>query len=83
MLSIRSGAVLGGAACVLALLSACGGGSSSSGEAPPTSAQVDLSGLDLSTAAYCDLTVDARCLYPFPNNYFTRADDGTPTGRRV
>ncbi|MTI53026.1 MAG: hypothetical protein FH757_15515 [Alcanivorax sp.] len=83
MLSIRSGAVLTGAACALALLSACGGGSSSSSDAPPTSAQVDLSGLDLSTAAYCDLTVNARCLYPFPNDYFTRADDGTPTGRRV
>ena len=80
MLLTRSGTALAGALGVLALLSACGGGSSSSSGTPPASAQVDLSDLDLATAGYCDLTVDARCLYPFPNNYFTRADAGTPTG---
>lgn len=80
---IRSpGAALAGTACVLTLLSACGGSSSSDSATPP-SGEVDLPGLDLSTAGYCDLTVTARCLYPFPNDYFTRADTGTPTGRRV
>ena len=81
-LSGASRAALAGA-CLLTLLSGCGGDSGSSGGSTAPAAGVDLSGLDLETAEYCDLTVATRCLYPFPNDYFTRADPGTPTGRRV
>jgi hypothetical protein len=31
----------------------------------------------------CDFTDPAVCLYPWPNDYFTKADGGTPTGRRL
>ena len=63
-----------------ALLAGCGGDSSSS---PPPVQSVDLSELDLDTAAYCDLTVSEECLYPFPNDYFTQPDPATDTGLRV
>ncbi|HET8561613.1 MAG TPA: hypothetical protein VFL69_13910 [Marmoricola sp.] len=37
-----------------------------------------------STAAHaCDPIVPTSCLLPFPNDWFTVADPGTPTGRRV
>ncbi len=41
--------------------------------------------VDLSEAASCDF-IDAdgnACLAPFPNDYFTRSDDSSETGRRV
>ncbi|MFI9624157.1 hypothetical protein [Streptomyces sp. NPDC052042] len=31
----------------------------------------------------CDPLVPAECLLPFPNDWYTRADPGTDTGRRV
>jgi hypothetical protein len=31
----------------------------------------------------CDFLDDSACLYPFPNDFFTVADPGTDTGRRV
>jgi hypothetical protein len=31
----------------------------------------------------CDSLVPEYCSYPFPNNVFTQADAGTPTGRRL
>jgi hypothetical protein len=31
----------------------------------------------------CDYTDPSVCLYPWPNDYFTKADRGTPTGRRL
>ncbi len=34
-------------------------------------------------AGYCDGLVPTHCLYPFPNNFFTRADATTPTGLRI
>jgi len=40
-------------------------------------------GLDLSTATRCDVIDPAKCLLPFPNNWFTVADPHTDTGRRV
>lgn len=73
-LSALAGAVLA------AVLAGCGGSSSSH---PPSRQSVDLSGLDLDSAGYCDLTVAEQCLYPFPNDYFTREDPATQTGRRV
>ena len=35
------------------------------------------------TPAGCDYLDDAVCLQPWPNDYFTVADPGTPTGRRL
>src|SRR5437588_3300296 len=34
-------------------------------------------------APWCDDFDPSVCLQPFPNDYFTRVDSGTPTGRRV
>jgi hypothetical protein len=31
----------------------------------------------------CDFTDPAVCLYPWPNDYFTKRDKGTPTGKRL
>jgi hypothetical protein len=31
----------------------------------------------------CDFTDPAVCLYPWPNDYFTKRDAATPTGRRL
>jgi hypothetical protein len=31
----------------------------------------------------CDFTDPAVCLFPWPNDYFTKRDKGTPTGRRL
>ncbi|MEU9844242.1 hypothetical protein AB0C69_34085 [Actinomadura sp. NPDC048032] len=42
--------------------------------APPAAAQA---------ADGCDPIDPAACLLPFPNDYYTVADGGTPTGRRV
>lgn len=39
--------------------------------------------LDLSTADRCDPLDPAVCLYPFPNDHFTREDAASDTGRRV
>lgn len=68
-------------ACGLLMLQGCwsSGGSSSSRPAE----KVDLSGFEVESATYCDHTVLANCLYPFPNNFFTRQDNGTPTGLRA
>jgi hypothetical protein len=35
------------------------------------------------TARGCDFIASTRCLLPFPNDYFTRADRAADTGRRV
>ena len=34
-------------------------------------------------SARCDFTDPAVCLYPWPNDLFTKRDKGTPTGRRL
>ncbi|HYP48616.1 MAG TPA: hypothetical protein VEQ61_08275 [Thermoleophilaceae bacterium] len=39
--------------------------------------------VDLSTADRCDPIDPARCLFPWPNDYFTRRDPGSDTGRRL
>jgi hypothetical protein len=31
----------------------------------------------------CDFTDPSVCLYPWPNDHFTKRDDSTPTGRRL
>jgi hypothetical protein len=39
--------------------------------------------VDVSDAARCDPLDRTRCLFPFPNDYFTVSDASTATGRRV
>lgn len=42
--------------------------------------------IDLSRAAECDFIGDqgsSRCMLPFPDDYYTVADDSTATGRRI
>ncbi len=39
--------------------------------------------LDLTIASRCDVLAPAKCLMPFPNDFFTVRDTTTPTGRRV
>lgn len=38
---------------------------------------------DSASAEYCDELVPAHCLFPFPNNFFTRSDPATDTGLRI
>ena len=38
---------------------------------------------DAKPSKRCDFTDPAVCLYPWPNDYFTTSDRGTPTGRRL
>ncbi len=43
-------------------------------------------GVDVADAAKCDpiAPIDSgECLFPYPNNYFTKADPSTPTGLRL
>ncbi|MFI6938576.1 hypothetical protein ACIBI4_04840 [Streptomyces sp. NPDC050418] len=46
----------------------------------PTASQA---AVDHGKARGCDPLAPAECLLPFPNDWFTRADSSTPTGRRV
>ncbi|MDQ1521547.1 MAG: hypothetical protein QOI55_2620, partial [Actinomycetota bacterium] len=39
--------------------------------------------INVDTTRGCDFIAPKRCLLPFPNDYFTRADATTATGRRV
>jgi hypothetical protein len=39
--------------------------------------------ITVDTARGCDFIASARCLLPFPNDYFTRTDATSGTGRRV
>src|SRR5690554_5682965 len=70
-------------ACSLMLLQGCWSSSSSSSDSSKPIEQVDLSEFDVESATYCDHTVLAHCMYPFPNDAFTRQDSATPTGLRV
>jgi hypothetical protein len=67
-----------------ALVAACT--SDEDGDAAPTGDELELAGsLDVTVADAdrCDPIAPMGCLYPFPNDHFTVADDSTPTGRRV
>ena len=68
-----------GILCLTAFLSACSDG----GDRFSRQYSVDPSTIDVSQAAYCDITQPAMCLFPFPNDYFTREDPETVTGKRV
>lgn len=39
--------------------------------------------VDLASADRCDILATAKCLMPFPNDFFTQRDDSSATGRRV
>src|SRR5262245_5300754 len=51
-------------------------------QAPACVDPADL-GIDLSQQAFCDPLVPDRCMLPFPNAYFTVADPGSRTRRRI
>jgi hypothetical protein len=75
----RRALVTGASAAALALLVFC---------APAGAIQAKrgaLTGVDLSHAHRCDFIMPAgsECLFPWPNNYFTRPDPSTDTGLRV
>lgn len=70
-------------ACGALLLQGCLSSGGSSSSRPVETEKVDLSDFDVESAAYCDHTVLGHCLYPFPNNLFTREDSSTPTGLRI
>jgi len=44
---------------------------------------IDLASIAASHPDRCDPIEQGTCLYPFPNDWFTRADPTTDTGRRV
>lgn len=70
------------ALCAALLAVACSG---DEGADEPGSADRELEGsieLVVTDADRCDPIADG-CLYPFPNDHFTVADDTSPTGRRV
>src|SRR5688500_3306122 len=66
------------AAALLVLTLACATFASSAGATVPS---------DVAATPVDDLLCDpidpAACLFPFPNNHFTKADPGTATGRRL
>ena len=76
----RNGAgftVLALALMAVALLPALATAKSKPGTLPP---------VDTSKAATCDFIAQpdsTLCMLPFPNDYFTRADPSSPTGRRI
>ncbi|MFT6289117.1 MAG: hypothetical protein ACJA09_003884 [Alcanivorax sp.] len=62
------------------MLTACSDGRDSNNGPSYT---VDPTTIDVSQAGYCDITQPALCLFPFPSDFFTQADNATPTGKRV
>jgi hypothetical protein len=65
-----------GSAALLAL-ALLAGGLQGVAQARPSQEKVD------EPHGTCDFLDPAKCLYPFPNDYFTVRDDSTSTGRRV
>ena len=59
------------ATLIILLLQAC--------DSPPPDAQA----AGFNTEPYCDELVPTHCLYPFPNNFFTRVDSTATTGLRI
>lgn len=53
---------------------------------PRQLAACQLPEVDLSRAGDCDFIAEPKegmCLMPFPNDYYTRADSSSPTGKRI
>jgi hypothetical protein len=67
----------------LVLLVACSSGNNNNSDAIAPTHSVDPASIDVSQAEYCDITQTDLCLFPFPNDFFTREDAATPTGKRV
>ncbi|HEV7526612.1 MAG TPA: hypothetical protein VGP92_16710 [Acidimicrobiia bacterium] len=68
--------------CAVAIVGAACSSSakSGSGTTPTTAAAVKV---EPPGTGSCDNADPARCLLPFPNDHFTRADPSSPTGRRL
>ncbi|CAA0102906.1 Uncharacterised protein [Halioglobus japonicus] len=68
-------------------LAACsnGNGNGNDGAAQPQEPQepVEVISIDDSDAEFCDLLDTAKCLLPFPSNFFTRESDTTDNGLLV
>ncbi len=67
-----------------------GGGGSGGGGAGTSPADISaapggppLGALSTADAGRCDFLDPAACLFPWPNDQFTKADASTPTGRRL
>ena len=67
---------------LVVVLASCSNGNNNDNFSAPTFS-VDPETIDVSQAEYCDITQAQYCLFPFPNNFFTREDAATPTGKRV
>ncbi len=67
---------------MVVVLASCSSGNNNDNFSAPTFS-VDPETIDVSQAEYCDITQAQYCLFPFPNNFFTREDAATPTGKRV
>lgn len=67
---------------MVVVLASCSNGNNNDNFSAPTFS-VDPETIDVSQAEYCDITQTEYCLFPFPNNFFTREDAATPTGKRV
>ena len=81
----RGQAILGGVALVVAALAGCTGSDAGDGAATttlPLQGSLRLDAADVADVERCD-PIAAGCLLPFPNDYYTVADDATATGRRV
>lgn len=68
------------------LIAACTSSGDGDDAAPGDGGAIELEGtleLTVADADRCDPIAPMGCLYPFPNDHFTVADDSTPTGRRV
>lgn len=68
---------------LLVLLTACSSDNGNTNLSLPPAYSVDPASIDVSQAEYCDITQTDLCLFPFPNDFFTREDPTTPTGKRV
>lgn len=67
---------------LVVVLASCSNGNNNDNFSAPTFS-VDPETIDVSQAEYCDITQAQYCLFPFPNDFFTREDAATPTGKRV
>jgi hypothetical protein len=70
----------GAGALAVALAVSAFGSDASGGNDGELDGTIDVTTAD---AERCDFLDTAKCLFPFPNDYFTVEDDATDTGRRV
>ncbi len=58
-------------------------GCSGSDGTAPVGYRVDPQSIDVSQADFCDITQPQQCLFPFPNDFFSKKDEATDTGIRI